>query len=140
MQAYKYDNDFYYIGAVNCQLDPLETQKQGHNVWLIPANSTTEKPPKEREGYKIKWNGKSWVYEEIPQPQPEPEPTEDEKKQQVRDVRDGYLQSTDFTQLDDSPFTSDEKAEYREYRQYLRDYTDGESWWEQDPLSFDDWK
>ena len=66
-----------------------------------------------------------------------PEPTEDEKKDQVREVRNNYLSYWDFTQLDDAPFTEDEKAKYREYRQYLRDYTKQENWWLQDP---DDWE
>jgi len=140
MEAYKYDELNYYVGAVNCQLDPLETQIQGKEVWLLPASSTFEVPPEEKEGYKIKWNGTSWEYESIPVPPPPPEPTEDEKKMMVREVRDSYLQGTDFTQLDDAPFTEEEKAEYREYRHYLRDYTNEENWWEQNPLTFSEWK
>lgn len=66
----------------------------------------------------------------------EPIPTEDELKAQVRAVRNSYLSYWDFTQLDDAPFTDDEKTKYREYRQYLRDYTNGENWWLQNP---DDW-
>ena len=69
-----------------------------------------------------------------------PEPTTEEKQAEVRGVRDSYLQSTDFTQLDDAPFTEDEKIEYREYRQYLRDYTNGQNWWEQNPKTFNEWK
>lgn len=72
-----------------------------------------------------------------PKPEPVvPIPTEDEMKEQVRAVRNGFLSAWDFTQLDDAPFNEDEKAKYREYRQYLRDYTKGENWWLQDP---DDW-
>ena len=67
----------------------------------------------------------------------EPVPTEDELKERVRLVRNGYLSYWDFTQLDDAPFTEDERAKYREYRQYLRDYTDGDNWWLQNP---DDWQ
>ena len=37
------------------------------------------------------------------------EPTEDELKQRVRSVRNGYLQDTDFTQLPDTPFATEEK-------------------------------
>lgn len=69
-----------------------------------------------------------------------PEPSIDELKAQVRAVRDSYLQETDFTQLPDAPFTSEEKAQYAQYRQYLRDYTEGENWWLSNPKTFEEWK
>lgn len=71
---------------------------------------------------------------------PKYEPTEDELKQRVRAVRNEYLQYYDFTQLVDAPFTDEEKAIYAEYRQYLRDYTEGENWWLQNPKTFEEWK
>lgn len=73
MYAYKYDSDFYYAGQQDCQLDPIATKREVHEVWLLPANCTWEEPLEEKEGYKIKWNGEAWEYEEIPVP-PEPEP------------------------------------------------------------------
>lgn len=69
-----------------------------------------------------------------------PEPTEDEMKDSVRSVRNGYLKDTDFTQLNDAPFTSEEKLQYAQYRQYLRDYTEGENWWLQNPMDFNSWR
>lgn len=66
-------------------------------------------------------------------------PTEDEMKAQVRLVRNSYLSYWDFTQLDDAPFTEDEKVKYREYRQYLRDYTNEDNWWLQNPDDFATW-
>lgn len=69
-----------------------------------------------------------------------PEPTEDELKEQVRIVRNQYLQDTDFTQLPDAPFTAEEKLQYAEYRQYLRDYTENANWWLNNPKTFDKWK
>ena len=69
-----------------------------------------------------------------------PEPSIDELKSQVRAVRDSYLQETDFTQIPDAPFTTEEKAQYAQYRQYLRDYTEGENWWLQNPKTFEEWK
>lgn len=59
MQAYTYDNDRFYVGAVECQIDPLESQKQGNDVYLTPAQSTFDKP-KIIEGAKPRWNGESW--------------------------------------------------------------------------------
>lgn len=138
MQAYSYNQENKrYNGIVECQIDPLETEAQGKNVWLLPAYSTFKEPLPNKEGYYIVWNGEDWEYEAIPEPPEPPEPTEDELKDEVRSVRNSYLSYWDFTQLDDAPFTDDEKSKYREYRQYLRDYTNGENWWLQNP---DDWE
>ena len=60
----------------------------------------------------------------------------DDLKSKVRYVRDSYLAKYDFTQLVDAPFTENEKEKYKEYRQYLRDYTKEENWWNKNP---DDW-
>lgn len=73
---------------------------------------------------------------------PEPKhyvPTEEELKERVRTIRNGYLQVTDFTQLNDAPFTAEEKQLYAEYRQYLRDYTESEGWYKQNPKIFEEW-
>lgn len=140
MIAYGYDDNGLYTGEKQCQKDPIESAKQGKDVWLLPANSTWDEPLEPKEGYNVKWNGTAWEYEAIPVPPPPPEPTEDEKKEAVRAVRNSYLSGTDFTQLQDAPFTDDEKEKYREYRQYLRDYTNEENWWEQDPATFEEWE
>lgn len=67
-------------------------------------------------------------------------PTIKEMQEAVLIIRNQYLKETDFTQLSDAPFTSDEKRQYKEYRKYLRDYTDKEEWWLENPLTFDEWK
>ena len=72
-------------------------------------------------------------------PEPTP-PSEDKLKAKVRAVRDSYLLATDFTQLPDAPFTSEEKLQYAQYRQYLRDYTEGENWWLNNPKTFEEWE
>ena len=93
MLAYIYDEETkYYVGQQECQLDPLESKIAGHDVWLLPANCTWEEPLDDKEGYKVKWNGSSWEYEEIPIP-PEPEPpTLDEVKEkkiiELKTIRD----------------------------------------------------
>ena len=69
-----------------------------------------------------------------------PEPTEDEKKISVRNVRNHYLSDTDYTQLLDSPYSEEEIKQYAAYRVYLRNYTNQENWWEQNPMTFDEWK
>lgn len=83
------------------------------------------------------YNGNWYITGYVPK---EPEPIEDEIKQRVRSVRNKYLQATDYTQLPDAPFTAEEKAQYADYRQYLRDYTDTPNWWLENPETFDEWK
>ena len=68
-----------------------------------------------------------------------PEEPEEDKQAKVRLIRDTYLQQYDFTQLDDAPFTAEEKAVYARYRQYLRDYTKEENWWEAEPKTYNEW-
>ena len=127
---------------MTAQLDPLETEKAGHEVYCgMPHNATDIEPLEEKEGFDVVWNGTAWEYQEKKKdPEPEPYvPTEEEKRANVRNYRNYLLQSTDFSQLDDVPFDEDEKAMYREYRQYLRDYTNGEEWWEKNPDTYDEW-
>jgi hypothetical protein len=59
MQAYIYDNDRFYVGEMTCQIDPLESQKQGKDIFLTPANSTSKKPTI-IEGAKPRWTGTAW--------------------------------------------------------------------------------
>lgn len=140
-KAYQYDEETKkYKGEINRQRDPRASEKAGHDVWLLPANSTDVPPLKEKEGFDVVWNGKKWEYQEIPQPQPEPEPSEDEKKERVRSVRNSYLVIWDFSQLRDAPFTQAEQDNLAEYRQYLRDYTKTDNWWESLPKTYDEWK
>lgn len=42
-------------------------------------------------------------------------------EKEMKASRDNLLSASDFTQLADAPFSSAEKTEWREYRQYLRD-------------------
>ena len=64
----------------------------------------------------------------------------DDKKASVRGVRNSYLADTDLYMIVDFPITEEERNLYKEYRQYLRDYTQGESWWEENPMGFEEWK
>ena len=73
-----------------------------------------------------------------------PEPSDEEKKAQVRSVRNQYLKEY----IDDrakSPFMWDEvpeeeKALIGEYRKYLMDYPETEGWYEHSPMTFEEWK
>ena len=56
-----------------------------------------------------------------------PEPTEEDLKQHnltaLRQLRQRYLQDSDWTQMPDSPLSAEKKAEWQTYRQALRDIT-----------------
>ena len=69
-----------------------------------------------------------------------PEPGIEEKKAQVRSIRNQYLEQTDKFMITDYPITDEEREIYKQYRTYLRDYTLTENWWESNPLKFDEWK
>ena len=64
----------------------------------------------------------------------------EQKKAEVRAVRNGYLEQTDKYMITDYPITSTQKTKYKQYRAYLRDYPDSsEDWFEREPMSFDEW-
>ena len=63
----------------------------------------------------------------------------EQKKADVRAVRNQYLEQTDKYMITDYPITDDERELYKQYRTYLRDYTLSEKWWESNPLKFEEW-
>ena len=64
----------------------------------------------------------------------------EQRKEQVRAVRNQYLEQTDKFLLSDYPITSTQKTKYKQYRAYLRDYPDSsEDWFKHEPMSFDEW-
>lgn len=66
------------------------------------------------------------------------------KKEQVRAIREQYFADyVDWYQskpLMWNEMTEQEKTDIAGYRQYLKDYTKEEKWWEQNPMNFDEWK
>lgn len=79
-----------------------------------------------------------------------PAPSIDELKEQVRDVRDSYINDIEWRvsryrdQHEISIETTDSEEEYMlilHYMQYLRDYPESsETWYEQNPLTYEEWK
>ena len=99
MIAYQYNSETKkYIGEIERQIDPLESEAQGVEIYLMPADSTDIVPPEAKEGYDIVFNGTDWEYKEIPkEPEPEPyEPTELEKKQQELWETESKLRALDY--------------------------------------------
>lgn len=117
------------IEYIDCTYD-LNFEDAKH--WAIDHNTTFEELMDRRDLPK-----RYFQIGDEPQPYV---PSEDEMKENVKMIRNIYLQQTDFTQLSDAPFTVEEKAEYSEYRKYLRDYPEEENWWLQNPKTFEEWK
>jgi len=81
MEAYQYDKDGYYSKTVECQLDPRASAAAGQSIYLLPGYATFTEPLPEKPGYKVKFTGSAWEYEEIPAVPEAPEPTPEELKQ-----------------------------------------------------------
>lgn len=66
------------------------------------------------------------------------------KEASVRAVRNqylvGYVDSVVSNPLRWADMSAEEQAQITDYRRYLLDYTTTENWWEQKPLTFDEWK
>lgn len=64
----------------------------------------------------------------------------EQKKAEVRAVRNQYLEETDkYVALSDFPITDEEREQYKAYRVYLRDYTLEDEWWLANPKTFEEW-
>lgn len=85
MKAYQYDTEGYLIKEVECQLDPRVSAAAGKDVYLLPSNSTYLEPLQDKAGFKVKFTGQSWEYEEIPAI-PEPSP-EDIKQREIAELK-----------------------------------------------------
>lgn len=60
MQVYKYDEKTKeYIGSEQALINPLESKLQGKEIYLLPANSTFEKPNLQ-DGFASVFNGTQW--------------------------------------------------------------------------------
>ena len=61
MNVYRYDElTKEYIGYEEALLDPLETEQQEKEVYLLPANATFTAPTEPQEGYVNVWNVTAW--------------------------------------------------------------------------------
>ena len=97
MKAYRYNSENKkYEGEATCQIDPLESEIAGKEIYLLPADCTYEVPPEAKEGFDIVWSGDAWEYKEQ-EKEPEPYvPTEKEKTQQkIWDLKE-KLSETDY--------------------------------------------
>jgi hypothetical protein len=82
MKIYHYDPiTKEYAGESDARLDPLESKKQGENVYLIPANTATEKPPIPNENEIVMFDNNNWSCVVIPEPADEKEELSEEEKE-----------------------------------------------------------
>ena len=65
--------------------------------------------------------------------------SDEEKAQLLRAERNEFLRLTDFTQINDSPFSEEEKSSYSAYRQYLRDLPAQQGFPNITVLSYENW-
>lgn len=110
---------------------------------LVVIEEPTEKKPLVKY---LETNEQIEQYAEVV-PQPEPYvPTIEEKSELVRQVRNQMIDDTEWRisrNNDERELgleETDDRVSLLEYRQYLRDYTKQENWYEQNPLDFDSWK
>lgn len=62
MLCYNYDNvTNEYLYSAECALDPLETERQSKDVWMLPANATFTEPPAAQSGFVRVWQKVKWT-------------------------------------------------------------------------------
>lgn len=115
---YGFNDAGEFTGTVKGRPSPLEP-----GTFLYPRNSTDIEPPNFVEGKIRKFVDGEWIQEALPI---EPPPIEDvksteQKAAEARVKRNILLQSSDFTQLADAPFTVKQVEDWKKYRKALRD-------------------
>ena len=63
----------------------------------------------------------------------------EQKKADVRAVRNQYLEQTDKYMIADYPITDDERELYKQYREYLRTYPECRDWYKANPKTYEEW-
>ena len=63
----------------------------------------------------------------------------EQRKKQVRAVRNQYLEQTDKYMITDYPITDEERELYKQYREYLRTYPECQDWYKANPKTYDEW-
>ena len=63
----------------------------------------------------------------------------EQRKEQVRAVRNQYLKQTDKFMITDYPITDEERELYKQYREYLRTYPECRDWYKANPKTYDEW-
>lgn len=64
----------------------------------------------------------------------------EQKKADVRAVRNQYLEQTDKFLIADYPISDEERELYKQYREYLRTYPECQDWYKSNPKKFEEWE
>ena len=103
--------------AIHIPLDSLNSNYIDLKYWDFISNSWVNRPAKLGAWYD--WADNAWKF------------NKEAFSVEVRNIRNAYLFSSDWTQFSDSPLTTAKKAEWATYRQALRDipesYSDADS-------------
>lgn len=86
MKVYSY-NPFSgeYIGSNNANKDPLESEKQGKDIWLLPANATFDKPPNVKDDEVAAWINNAWqAFPKKIKPEPEEPPVDPNLQNEIK--------------------------------------------------------
>ncbi len=121
MNIYHYHpNTGSYLGNSLADESPLDP-----GVYLVPAHSTSVKPPISRDGKQSVWKNNKWEMLDIPklnsEPEAKPMPVTWET---IRGQRNSLLRQSDWTQISDTPLDADQQTAWKTYRQTLRDIPD----------------
>lgn len=69
------------------------------------------------------------------------DPAIEQYKEQVRAIRNQYLEQTDkYLSVQDFPITDEERELYKQYREYLRTYPECQDWYKANPKTYEEWK
>ena len=63
----------------------------------------------------------------------------EQRKEQVRAVRNQYLEQTDKFMITDYPISDEERELYKQYREYLRTYPECQDWYKANPKTYEEW-
>ena len=63
----------------------------------------------------------------------------EQRKEEVRAVRNQYLEQTDKYMITDYPISDEERELYRQYRTYLRTYPECRDWYKANPKTYEEW-
>lgn len=106
----------------SAQLDPLVSEIEGKDIFLLPGGCTWLEPLPEKNGFKVVFSGNEWVYEAIPEPEPEPDLyVPDPKEQEISELK-GKLIDSDYAiiKIAEGAATREEYADLIKQRQEWR--------------------
>jgi len=108
MEVYQTDSGGFFVNTTEADQDPMDSSN-----WLIPAGCVEATPPEHTDMQQVRWDGSSWIVEDIPEVVQEPEPEPEDPAVVARRDRDGLLSRSDWTQLADAPIDQTAWAGYR---------------------------